>query len=479
MGGPDLSGIGERIRSLLFNRENLAGDGAAQVVGAAARVDDPARFAEQLRALANEYGHMALGRLQILGFQAVQQQLGDRWPLLAERIPEVIETTFRRRLSPQDMFRRYDELVYLVIFTGLTLDEARIKAHFIAEEIWQQLFGMAEVDDTLDVSLLTIDLEAGEVEDLPDLDSALVRHFETAAQEAARLSGDLPWLPPASRPASEPGPGARPPARPAAQPQTPARPQTPAQPQTLVRAAGQSALTYTPLWAVRRNAVSSYYARMRLLLAPRDVLYGHDILRRAASPRDMYEFDLATLARVHAEVQRLGRHRSSAVILCPVHYTTMVNREARQEFLRLCATLPPAAARHLIIEVSGLAEGFPPHTAYEIRHWLKPYCRAAWAQIPPLPAAVRNMKEAGFAAVGFDARHISPARLAATASLFAAAAHGSGLRCYIHALSTPAAALAAVEAGVDLLSGDAIQRPLDKVLTPYRLTREDIAPSGN
>lgn len=89
------------------------------------------------------------------------------------------------------------------------------------------------------------------------------------------------------------------------------------------------------------------------------------------------------------------------------------------------------------------------------------------------------MKEAGFAAVGFDARHISPARLAATASLFAAAAHGSGLRCYIHALSTPAAALAAVEAGVDLLSGDAIQRPLDKVLTPYRLTREDIAPSGN
>lgn len=469
MSSPDLTAISQRIRTLLFNRDALTEGSAATQAGTPGEAHEPDRFAQQLKALAHEYGHMALGRLQILGFQALQDQLGESWHQLSSRIPEVIETTFRRRLGPQDVFRRYDDLVYLIIFTGLSLDEARIKAHFIAEEIWQQLFGMGETDDRLDVSLLTINLEAGEVENLADLDAMLVRTFETAAQDAAALcDDDLPWLPAAPRP--DIGNAADTAA-------LPARPAPPAASgfAAATRPKGQSALTYTPLWTVRRNAVSSFYARMRLILEPRDVLYGHDILRRTTAPRDMYEFDLATLARVQAEAERLGRRNSPAVLICPVHYTTLVSREARQEFLRLCAHLPRAAARHLIFEVTGLAEGFPPHTAYEIQHWLKPFCRTVWAQIAPLPAAVRNIKEAGFSAVGFDARQLTPARFGYTAALFAEAARKAGLRCYAQAVNTPAAAQAAVRAGFDLLSGDAIQRPLDKVLAPYQVTWDEIA----
>ena len=467
MSGPDLSRLGERIRTLLFNRDALAGDGATISTGAPGEAHDPDQFAENLKTLAHEYGQLAVGRLQILGFQALQEQMGDHWAHFAERVPEVIESTFRRRLSPSDMFRRYGDLVYLVIFSGLSRDEARIKAHFIAEEIWQQLFGMSEVDDRLDVSVLTINLEAQAIEPLGDLDDILARQFEVAAE--AMLADDLPWLPSAPRPQAEPRPDAQ-------FPQTPS-PRQASLPALATRPSGQSALTFTPLWSVRRNAVSSYYARMRLVLGPRDVLYGHDILRRTTAPRDTYEFDLATFVRVHAEVQRLGRSKAPTALIFPVHYTTMVNREARREFLNLCASLPRAAVRHLIIEVSGFAEGFPPHTAYEIRHWLKPFCRAAWAQIPPLPAAVRNIKEAGFSAVGFDARLISPTRFAYIAGLFAAAAQKSGMRCYVNAISTPAAARAAAKAGFDLLSGEAIQRPIDRILPPYHLSLAEIAPA--
>lgn len=470
---PDLASISQRIRSLLFNRDVLSGDGSTASAGAPYEVHDAARFAEHLKALAQERGQLALGRVQILGFQAVQEQLGDDWPQFAARVPEVIETTFRQRLSPSDVFRRYGDLVYLVLFTGLSRDEARLKAHFLAEEIWQQLFGMSETDDRLDVSVLTINIEANEIEPLADLDVLLTRQFEAAALAASTLCDDLPWLPSTPQPDPESTPRKQPgTSHPDLAPPASGLSSLPA------RALGQSALTFTPLWSVRREAVSSYYARMRLILEPRDVLYGHDILRRATAPRDTYEFDLATLARVHAEAQRLGRRNAPNVIICPVHYTTMVNREARQEFLSLCASLPRAAARHLIIEVSGFAEGFPPHTAYEVRHWLKPFCRSAWAQIPPLPAAVRNIKEAGFSAVGFDARAVSPSRFAFTAGLFAEAARKSRMRCYIHAISTPAAAVAAANAGFDLLSGDAIQHPLDKVLAPYRLTLDEIAPEA-
>lgn len=475
MSGPDLSSLGERIRTLLFNREALAGDSAAASAGAPSKAQGPAEFSTYLKTLAHEYGQLPLGRLQILGFQALRDQMGDHWPQFEQRVTDVIETTFRRRLRPADMFRHYGDLVYLVIFTGLSPDEARLKAYFIAEEIWQQLFGMSEGDERLDVSVLTINLDAQAVEPLSDLDDILTRQFAAAAGDAAALSDDLPWLPSSPQKASSPQrEGApRPDRAPAA---VPAPRQQPAPPPAAPRSAGCSPLTFTPLWAVHRNAVSSYHARMRLILGPRDVLYGHDILRRATAPRDTYEFDLATFVRVHVEVQRLGQRRAPTALICPVHYTTIMNREARQELLNLSASLPRAAIRHLIFEISGFPEGFPPHTAYEIRQWLRPFSRAAWAQIPPLPAAVRNIKEAGFSAVGFDARQVAASRFRFIAGLFATAARKSRMRCYIHNISTPVAARTAVDLGFDLLSGDAIQRPLDKVLPPYHLSLDEIAP---
>lgn len=469
MSSSDFVRLGQRIRSFLFDRDAAAGDGTITTVGNPAELHDPALFAGHLKEMAQELGHLALGRLQILGFQAVQEQLGDQWPQMAHRISEVIETTFRRRLRPEDMFRRYDDLVYLIIFSGLSLDEARLKAHFIAEEVWQQLFGLGEAEDKLDVSLLTIDLEAGRVEDVSDLDTLLMRQFasaQAAAQEAARIEDDdsLPWLP-----SSSSGPAEAPTKR-NDTPRTPARAPAPEPP----RPTGHFSITYTPMWTVRRNAVSSYYARMRLVQGPRDVLYGHSILRRSTDPRDVYEFDLATLARAQAAAEQLARRNSPAVIACPVHYTTLMNREARQEFLSLCAALPRAVGRHVFLEVCELAEGFPRHTAFELCQWLKPFCRSVWAQIPPVPAAIESMKEAGFSAVGFDARHVSPGRFALVAGLFTATARKARLYSYVHGISTSAAARTAAAAGFDLISGDAIQRPLEKVLPPYRLTEEDI-----
>lgn len=453
----DFSTIGQRIRSLLFKRDARK-NAASSAAGAAEATEpssalDPEEFADKLRTIARDHGQLAVGKLQILGFQAIQERLGDRWPQLQDRIPQVIEAVFRRRLTARDVFRPYKELVYLVIFAELSAEEARVKAHFIVEEIWQQLFGMGERDEKIDVSMLTINLETSQVEEVADLDTLLAQHFEKAAIDAAAQHEAFE---------AEPLPGPSAPA-----PPSPARPEP--------GAASQTYLSYTPLWMVSRAAVSTYYARMCLISGPKNATYGHDILRRASAPRDIYDFDLATLARVQASVLRLGKSRAPAVLVCPVHYTTLINREARREYLRLCAELPRFAARHLILEVGGLAAGFPPHNAFEIHHWIKSYCRAAWALVPPSPAAVQNLKDAGFAAVGFDARYLGHLRrLATVAPQFAETAHRHRMRPYAHGLTLPETVVAAADAGFDFLSGDAIRRPVARIHAPYRLTLEDI-----
>ncbi|MCH8684778.1 hypothetical protein [Pedomonas mirosovicensis] len=436
-------------------------------------------FAEQLKSLAHAHGQLAVGRLQILGFKAVEERLGDRWPQMRDRIPQIIEGTFRRRLSPRDVFRRHQELVYLVIFAELSVEEAQVKAHLLAEEIWQQLFGVGEAEGKLDVSLLTINLETNQVENVADLDTLLAQQFEKAALEAAALQKGAaaggPAPPPAGAAAS-PTPAPTP--APAPAPLLVIEPDpTPAALQpTAPEPASHTYLSYAPLWTPGLNAVTSYYARMCLIGGPMKRVYGHDMLRRSSAPRDVYDFDLATLARVQAAALLLGRNRSPAVLVCQVHYTTLINSEARREYLALCAGLPRFAVRHLILEVGGFAEGFPAHTAFEIRHWLRTYCRAAWALLPPSPAAVHNLKEAGYAAVGFDARRLGMlSRLAGTGPQFVEAARKHRMRPFVHGIVMPQAVITAANAGFDFLSGDAVQRPFDKVPPPYRLTLDEIS----
>ena len=92
---------------------------------------------------------------------------------------------------------------------------------------------------------------------------------------------------------------------------------------------------------------------------------------------------------------------------------------------------------------------------------------------------MHNLKDAGFAAVGFDARQLGPLRrLANAAPLFAEAARRHRMRPFIHGLVAPQAVATAADAGFDFLSGDAIQRPFDKVLAPYRLTLDQITAAG-
>ena len=124
-------------------------------------------FESKLRQLAAQSsGPFALGRLQMIGLQAVRKQLGGRWEELAERVQAIAEAVMRRRLSANDSFVRDAKGDVLVCFAGLSEEEAWLKAKSIEEEIRRRLLG-EEPDGSLD----GFELELETLCDVAEIDS--------------------------------------------------------------------------------------------------------------------------------------------------------------------------------------------------------------------------------------------------------------------------------------------------------------------
>lgn len=491
MSQPGYIRIGQRLRTMLFGGDDEAQPESGAPVAQPHQsrtantlrkaVEGPA-FSEQIRGLAHEYGQFAVGRMQILGFQAVQTRLADRWAQLEDKVSTLIEGTLKRRLSGSDVFRRYDSLTYLVIFAELSVEEARVKAQLIAEEVWQQLFGKPEKPEDMEIAILTVDLEKNEIVPAMDMETAMARLLRQNSAVSPSADSRPPAIKPEAGRANEHAPPGAAEAKidlgenPAGQDEDAEASALKADAAGKSAAArgGQASLTFTPIWMVGRNAVASFYCRLRLTRGGA-ASYGHDIFGREPSSREIYELDLTTMTRARAAAMRLSDTRARVMLILPVHYTSLVNREARRAFIERCASLARPTTQRIIIELVGLGEGFPPHMALELKHLLSPHCKEIWAQVPPVLAAVSNLREAGFAAIGFDARHVgSAARMSRIADRFVEAARKCGMRSYVQNLILPDMVATGMTAGFDYMSGDAVHRPFDTVPPPFRLSPDDL-----
>lgn len=442
----DFRNIGQRLRDLLFAAHEdhpEARPPAGQRAPSA--VDDHHDFTEHLRDLVHRRGQAAVGRLQVLGFQAVRDRLGDQWPRVEDKVTQIIESTIRQRLAASDVFRRFEALTYVLVFGELSAAEARVKAHFIAEEIWQQLFGLEETRAAMDVAVVTVDVTTGTVEAQTDIDATLAKLFaetEVDTPAAARLqrrkSGadkSAPSVPPVIIPLRTTRPG---------------------------KLKTQPVLV--PIWPVGANQLDAFQLLLSASTPDGTRLYGHDILGSRPNPLDVYDLDLATLTRTSTYLEQLARLPRRVTIASSAHYTTFVNSDARRAFLDQMARLSTGAADRLIVEIHGFTEGFPAFKAREIVAMLQPHCRAISALLPPSPQAVAQLKDSGIKAFGIFLQNLpQDARQSRMIEAFATEAHKTKARSYIRPVNTLALAAAAVGAGIDMLIGDIVHPPFERL----------------
>jgi len=81
------------------------------------------------------------GKLQLVGFSTLKDELGPRWAELNERVFAIADQVIRKHLQPRDICQRSGTDGFLVFFEHLEEADAQAKAAMIGEEVRRRLMG--------------------------------------------------------------------------------------------------------------------------------------------------------------------------------------------------------------------------------------------------------------------------------------------------------------------------------------------------
>lgn len=407
-------------------------------------VDD---FSQQLNQLLLQQRSILSGNIHLVGLSKIRERLGDEWPRIAERAQDVSLKVIQRLCRPTDVFTRYDELSFIIIFSDLTIEQAQLRCHEIGEEIGRRLLGENFAVEANDVSTGVF-----------ESDGSLVFSSVNREELIQRLTGSAADAPVPEETATGPETG---------------MPDFAFAQIDRAKALASMEVMYRPMWNLRHKAIANYFATAGATNVFGDRLWDTALRREYDGVLSTAEFDIFIARRALRDMAANVAQGQKILLGWPIHFETLASRAGRQAYVDLCRAIPDAVRQLLVLELDGMPEGTPQSRLLEIIAVIKPFCRG---QIVRVPWSFRNfgqMTGAGLTGVGFDlaAAPRGDAERIKIVNEFSASADKVGLRYYAHGLSSRAQALAALTGGYEWIDGDAVNRLTD---LPGQMTRFNV-----
>ena len=402
------------------------------------------------------------GNIHLIGMQKIRSHLGDsEWQRISERAQDVAQKAIQKHCGPDDVFTRYDDLSFLVIFSTLTTEQAQLRCHEIADEIARRLLGENFVAEATEVSTGVF-----------ETDGSLLFNVVNKKDLIQRLTAENPIT------------GAGGPTKRAAA--AGATPEDPFADEELpdfsfaqydkATALATIRIMYRPMWNLRHKAIANYFAtasgenifKNRITDSVLREEYSH-----ALSP---VEFDIF-VARSALRDLSSGIAQGNRVLLCwPIHFETLASRTNREAYIHLCRDIPDPIRQLLIFELDGLPEGAPQSRLIDIRSALAPFCRNMIVRLPPDFRNFGQMAGIGLGGVGFclSGHTSSDETRIQMMNDFVERATQVGLRCYVHGLTNRAQVLSAIAAGFEWVDGEGVYQPSDLPGRMLRFNLDDL-----
>lgn len=405
------------------------------------------RLIESLTRLSAEKRTILSGRLNMVGLQNIRAMIGDDWPRIAARAQDIALRAIQKSCGPDDIYSRYDELAFIILFGNLTPEQAQLRCHEISEEIGRKLLGERFSAEACEVSTAVV-----------ESDGSLLFSASTKADLLGRLlqqdeADDVP----------------------AAEPDSAEEAEISFPTMDAAGALASIRLRYRPMWNVRHKAIANYLA------LPEASVYGRvqsDGMLRIEydSILTPVEFDSHVARSALAAFGPSVAQGQRVLMSWPVHFETLATRKSRQDYLEVYRTVPDALRQLLILELEGLPEGVPQSRLLDVTTAIRPICRRFVFRVAP---ELRNFS--ALAGMGTDGVGLNLAgsptddtRRIATLNAFAVEAAKVRLRCYVHGLSSRAQALAALVAGFEWIDGEAVEKTLDLPGPMMRFDLDDL-----
>ncbi len=408
------------------------------------------------------------GKLQLIGLAKIKQRMGKKWDGLSKIVYDTTEDVMNKHMDKGDIFVRYKDDTYIIIFAHAAPEESRLKSALIAEEIRRRLFELDE-DELKDLEirqavseirtdmLMNAEFPEGMFGMMNDEFDDWEDDFgdETEQQEQKEAPPEIKSVDVGTDQHKK---GKSP------------LPKSSEAPVNLDCA-------YMPLWDTQRGALTTYLCMARSFDTKTNLLDDHKELYKGKDPDEKMSMDKAMLKIVTAELASMEKDGRKFFIVCPVQHETVFRYESYEEYKELLSKIPLAQRAFLMLLVMNMEDGVAPKKAYWFAKPLRAFCPYVFAEVPlRRDLNFRYLAESGVnvAGVRLD-KNLPEQEVITVLNGFGSKAKSHKLpKTFILGVNSLSITTSAVCAGFSFLGGSAIHDAVEKPDTVHRYQYEDL-----
>ena len=404
------------------------------------------------------------GKLQLIGLAKIKKRMGKRWDGLCAVVYDTVEEVIIQHIGENDLFVRYTDDSYVIIFAHADLELGTAKAALIAEEVRRRLFLLDEealreievrnaVRQVSTKSLSGLDLSDFLGDFLNEPSEPIVNI--ASEEEKNNIPADVRAVEIDAhdyKPTSRSG--------------------------TLLSNPPDLKFSYMPLWDVKRGALTTYVclaeaasgSGLSLFDAHKAAYSNLNGEGRAAADRQVLQSVMKELAMMEKEERKL-------LIVCPVCYETLFNFESYEIYKEHLQRIPDQQKQFLVLLILKPEKQLNSKNAYWFLPAIKKQSRLFFAEVP-LKQGVhfQSLKAMGIDGVGVIlGKGIAEQQALSVLGNFSSAAKSHKISLtFVLGVSSLSLITSSVCAGFDYIGGSAVHEAVPKPDMIHKFKYEDI-----
>lgn len=239
-------------------------------------------------------------------------------------------------------------------------------------------------------------------------------------------------------------------------------------------------LSFHPVWHVRNKLITGYrcaLSRAGKDLSARDaaaVLNSHDTVITKA------KIDAAVYSNAVAGIQSLLQAGQKALLIVPLHFSSIDHMRFIGPLLEASAGLPADAQSLIVFELLEIPQNTSHFRLREPMAYLRTRSRALLARIGFDFTSLDAFRELNFHGISLDMADYPwiESRLLPFFDAFTAAAQKQKLHPFVHGIQTASLAVAAISSGFNYIGGPAVAAPLSAPETVHSFAVESLYMRG-
>ncbi len=406
---------------------------------------------------------ISTGRLQLIGLNKIKRKLGKMWPGLQSIVYTEVEEAISKYMMPNDIFIRYKDDSYVIVFAEAGIEEALIKARLIAEEIRRRLFEHEEQElKNINVEESVTTFTSKDFNKGKSLTKTLDKGFKNNKNKPLKKN----------QPESDYIP-------------TPMEvdPYESNNKKEISNQENESRyepvyFSYVPYWDVKKNLLTTYLCVSSFNEHSEEPFDEHENVFMGTAPSEKTRLDLLMLDNVINELNMMAKDGRKLYIACPVHYETLTRSYSFQKYILKCQEIPKEHKCYLTFVVLGLTTETYSENIPKFSKTLRKHCHAMHAQIPlDNNYKFSLFRENHFDAVGVRIKSIKSSEkdLLKRLNVFTSLAKKSLIKnTFILDVSSLSVTTSAVCDGYDFLSGSLIHENVQTPDSIYKFKHENL-----